>query len=210
MIVELSSARGPVECEIAVKKLYKSLESEYGNFEIISCTESSFKGGWLSVVFETESDLSLLEGSIQWICKSPVRPNHKRKNWFIQLSIVEQKVPSVRDVLNRWAEELTEFDENDIKFESFHSGGNGGQNVNKVETGIRAIHIPSGIIVESTNERTQYLNKRDCIEKIESILKERIKSNNDEQLKDLWKGHNNIERGNPIRVYEGENFKRRR
>ncbi|MBR5376296.1 MAG: peptide chain release factor-like protein, partial [Lachnospiraceae bacterium] len=60
----------------------------------------------------------------------------------------------------------------DIKVETFHSGGKGGQNVNKVETGIRVIHLPTGIAVTSTRERSQYMNKQDALKKLNAILKQ--------------------------------------
>lgn len=104
-------------------------------------------------------DLSELEGSIQWICRSPFRPNHKRKNWFVDVSVI----PEVENVCK----------EQEIRFERFHSGGKGGQNVNKVETGVRLIHIPTGITVTSTSERSQWANKKDALNKLNVILEQK-------------------------------------
>lgn len=74
MIVQLSAGQGPEECQIAVGKLYHSLQKEYKDLEIVSYREGRSKGSYNSILFVTENDLSELEGTIQWICKSSVRP----------------------------------------------------------------------------------------------------------------------------------------
>ena len=143
-------------------------------------------------MFKTENDLSGLEGTVQWICQSPFRPEHKRKNWFVDVSII----PEMDDICK---------DQN-IRFERFHSGGNGGQNVNKVETGVRLTHIPTGITVTSTAERTQQLNRKDALQKLNAILSEKDAENKAKQTNDAWREHTRIVRGNPVRVYKDMGF----
>lgn len=128
MRIQISSGQGPAECEMAVGLLYEELKKEAPDIRLISYAQGKKREGFSSILFETEHDFSGLEGSVQWICKSPYRPEHKRKNWYVDVSILEE-VPRVNE------EKL-------VRFETFRSGGKGGQNVNKVETGVRAIHIP--------------------------------------------------------------------
>lgn len=192
MIIQLSSGQGPAECEIAVEKLFQVLQTEFPDIEVLSSRKSKRGDGYTSILFSTEADLAFLEGSIQWICKSPTRPNHKRKNWFVDVSVI----PEVENICK----------EQEIKFERFHCGGKGGQNVNKVETGVRLIHIPTGITVTSTSERSQFMNKNDALNKLNVILQEKEMEEKKKQINNAWMEHNSIVRGNPVRVYSGMEF----
>ena len=192
MIVQISAGQGPEECQIAVGRLYNSLKKEYGDLEIISYKEGRIKNSFHSILFLTEHDLSELEGTILWIWKSTIRPGHKRKNWYVDVSIIPEK------------EEVK--DSTDYRIEKFHCGGKGGQNVNKVETGIRVIHIPTGITVTSTEERSQYLNKQKALKRIQTVLDTMKQEAGAKQTNQAWREHTKIVRGNPVRVYEGEEF----
>lgn len=194
MIVQISSGQGPAECELAVKKLYEALEKEYQDIQFLSAHQSRMnKDGYTSIMFSTKCDMSELEGSILWRCKSPYRPHHGRKNWFVDVSIIPERNQIPKD--------------EDIRWERFHSSGKGGQNVNKVETGVRLIHIPTGITVTSTAERSQYLNKRDAMQKLNAQLQLLEMEEMKKQKNSAWREHNRIIRGNPVRIYEGEKFK---
>ena len=91
--------------------------------------------------------------------------------------------------------------EEDFKFEFSRSGGAGGQNVNKVETAVRAIHIPTGLSVRVENDRTQLKNKEKAVEilecKINKLLKEKMTS----KISDLRGVKQDIVWGNQIRSY---------
>jgi peptide chain release factor 2 len=54
----------------------------------------------------------------------------------------------------------------ECEIETFRSSGKGGQHVNKVETGVRLRHLPSGVVVTSQKERSQHRNKVECLKKI--------------------------------------------
>lgn len=192
MIIQISAGQGPPECQLAVGKLYAALEKEYGDLEWLSETRGEEKGCYDSIRFRTEQDLSGLEGSVLWICQSPFRRNHKRKNWYVDVSIIPEmdRTPS----------------EKEYRVEKFHCGGKGGQNVNNVETGVRIIHIPTGLSAKATEERSQFQNKQKAMEKLQEKLIHLRQEQKEKQKIAAWKEHNRLIRGNPVRIYEGEKF----
>lgn len=196
MRVQISSGQGPAECELAVGLLFKQLQRERMDIRLIQSVRGRNAGGYSSILFETEKDVRELEGSVLWVCKSPFRPEHKRKNWYIDVSMLEQ-LPDV-------AEDMQ------LCFETFRSGGKGGQHVNKVETGVRVIHIPTGISVVSTEARSQHMNKKLAINRLCDILSEKNLENRQKEKELAWLEHTRLERGNPVRIYEGMKFIRRK
>ena len=192
MIIQISAGQGPSECQLAVAKLFAALKKEYGDLEVISETKGYEKGCLDSIRFRTAQDLSSLEGTVLWICKSPFRSNHKRKNWYVDVSMLSEQGEIASD--------------QEYRIEKFHCGGKGGQNVNKVETGVRIIHIPTGLVSQSTEERSQFLNKQRAMEKLRAKLADLQREQEAKQINAAWREHTRIVRGNTVRIYEGEKF----
>ena len=86
------------------------------------------------------------------------------------------------------------------------ASGPGGQHVNKTDSAIRATHTKSGIVVTAREERSQLMNKKLALARIASVLKEQkiTAIASQEQLR--WELHQQLERGNPKRIFQGLDF----
>lgn len=199
MIYQISSGSGPAECELAVSLFWKRLQKEFVGLRLLECRYGSTAGGCFSIRFDDpddRSEIAALVGTIQWICKSPLRPHHGRKNWFIDFCQLPHEAMPETD--------------GSVRFDRFRSGGKGGQNVNKVETGVRLVHEKSGVAVRVTSERSQWLNRQRAMQKLDETFEAMKKDVRAKEETNAWRATKTLERGNPVRVYVGEKFELRR
>ena len=87
MWMQISSGKGPDECELAVGLFLKTIMKENQNTRLIDSVPGHYSGTFKSILLSIEPsefnvDFGNTNGTILWICQSPYRPNHRRKNWF--------------------------------------------------------------------------------------------------------------------------------
>lgn len=197
---QITAAQGPAECQLAVAKALVRLQSEAVALDIaISVLEPEpgdhdgiFRSILIGIVGERETELaSRWLGTVQWVCVSPYRPHHARKNWFIGISRCQG---------------ATHFAEGEIRYTTCRSSGPGGQHVNKSDSAVRATHVASGISVKVQTERSHHANKRLATALIQYKLAELHARAAENQRASRRQQHFELARGNPVRVFRGLNF----
>ena len=200
----ITSGRGPTECRIAVAKALEVLSREAVASGLdIDCLEGQNSDGHgpasaIAVIHGEGAAACAREwtGSIQWISQSPVRPHHKRKNWFIGIfALPSEPVLPGKIALS------------DVRFEAFRAGGPGGQHQNKTESAVRAVHVPSGLAVVARDERSQHRNKSLALERLSNLIKLGHELSAITQRQKVQASHDLIERGRPVKRFKGEGFR---
>ena len=202
--VQFTAGRGPVECAAACYVISRKFTDEIQKIKLVPTVvdyESDDEFGFRSIIFkidkitskEIDAIRSKWEGTIKFISiKNSFRPNHKRKNWFIGCNFFDVDDTKIT------------FDMNDIKIDLMRSSGPGGQNVNKVESGVRLTHIPTGIIVKCIMTRDQKQNLKVAKEIMQAKL-DLLNNTKEANIKNLfWISHDSLERGGEVMTIKGE------
>ena len=198
--LQITSGRGPVECcrvvALVLEKILREAQKRKLRVEILEKETGPVNRTLLSAVVALEgTGCDVLadewEGTVLWIARSPYRIHHRRKNWFV----------GVQTFLLSESREATE---DDIRYETLRASGPGGQHVNKTESAVRAVHIPSGISVVTSDQRSQRQNKKLATERLLVKLTAWNIEQAMIQVQTNWSIHNSLQRGNPVKIIQEE------
>jgi peptide chain release factor 2 len=160
--------------------------------DILPDTEAGIKSVTLLIEGENAYGYLKSEKGVHRIVRiSPFDPSGKRHTSFASVDVM----PDIDESIN------IEINPSDLKVDTYRASGAGGQHVNKTESAIRITHLPTGIVVQCQNERSQHSNRDTAMKMLKGKLIELKEREQKEKIEDLKGDYNQIAWGSQIRSY---------
>ena len=164
---------------------YQILDYEDGD-------EAGIKSASISIQGENAYGLLKSENGVHRLVRvSPFDANARRQTSFAAVEVM----PEIED------DDEVEIRDEDIEMQVYRASGAGGQHVNKTSSAVRLIHKPTGIVVASQQERSQFQNKDNCMKMLRAKLVELKQQQHAEKISDIKGVQMKIEWGSQIRSY---------
>jgi len=199
-IVQITAGRGPVEVRRFVALLAARIEAlvaERGLLAREIVVHGDEQAPWsveIEAIGDAPSALADEIGTHALVARSPTRGRAARKRWFAAVAIhpAREEATPARGV---------EIDPRDLEISAARAGGPGGQNVNKTASAVRVRHLPTGITVRVTEERSQRANLARAIARIGARLAADAEAAAARSISARRSAHDRLERGAPVRTY---------
>ena len=198
-ILKLNAGAGGTEsCDWAsmLYRMYTRWAEKKGySLEVLDYLDGD-EAGIKSVTFQVNGEnaygyLKSEKGVHRLVRISPFNAQGKRQTSFVSLDVM----PEIEADLD------VEINEEDLRIDTYRSSGAGGQHINKTSSAIRITHLPTGIVVQCQNERSQHQNKDKAMQMLRAKLYMMKEEENREKLSDIRGEVSEIGWGNQIRSY---------
>jgi putative peptide chain release factor H len=188
--VLVTAGRGPVEVRWFVRELAEVL---CGHLPVSSRLTVGPEDEPLSVLLEVEGDAGSLSswlGTHSLHRRSELRGRRERQRWYAGVVLLEPLA------------QLPPLDPQEVEFKTTRASGPGGQHVNRTESAVIAVHLPSGISVRVQDERSQHANRSRALQRLARALASEADARRAGQARERWRAHDGLVRGQPIRQWQ--------
>jgi peptide chain release factor 2 len=198
-IVSVNAGAGGIDAadwaQMIVRMLLRYSERQGWKAEVLDeqpAEEAGIKSATVAIDGEYAYGLLKAEMGVHRLVRiSPFDQNARRQTSFAAVSVS----PDVEDTID------VEVKDDDLRIDVFRSGGAGGQHVNKTESAVRLTHLPTGLVVVCSSERSQHMNKNKAMRVLKSRIYERRLEEQQAKIALFEKTKKAIEWGSQIRSY---------
>ena len=160
--------------------------------DLISDPEAGIKSATLLIQGENAYGYLKGEKGVHRLIRiSPFDPSGKRHTSFASIDVIPEINEDIKVDINP----------NDLKIDTYRASGAGGQHVNTTDSAVRITHLPTGIIVQCQNERSQHLNREVAMRMLMAKLIDIKETEQKEKIEDLQGQYSQITWGSQIRSY---------
>ncbi len=198
-IVSINAGAGGTEAQDWAEMLFRMyarwIERKGFKFDLIDFQPGD-EAGIKSVTFTSSGEYSYgylkTENGVHRLVRiSPFNASGKRHTSFAAVFVYPELDKEI----------VVDIDENDLRIDVFRASGAGGQHVNKTSSAVRVTHLPTGIVVQCQQEKSQYRNKDLAMKVLKARIYQREKQKQDEKMREMHESKDEIAWGSQIRSY---------
>ena len=198
-IVSINAGAGGTEAQDWAEMLFRMyarwVERKGFKFDLIDFQPGD-EAGIKGVTFTSNGEYSYgylkTENGVHRLVRiSPFNASGKRHTSFASVFVYPELDKEI----------VVDIDENDLRIDVFRASGAGGQHVNKTCSAVRVTHLPTGIVVQCQQEKSQYRNKDLAMKVLKARIYQREKQKQDEKMREMHESKDEIAWGSQIRSY---------